>query len=405
MILQDNMSSKTQQIFTEFWADGEGFREVDYSSIETPCYLLSLKNLEKNLRILQRVEKTAGCKILLALKSFAMFSVFPVMQGYVSGTEASSPHEARLGHEEFGGETHVFSPSYTAKNIAAYLRYADHLVFNSFSQWERFKAPIQASCKKVSCGIRVNVEQSEVAVAMYDPSSPVSRFGVTKANFDPARLAGLEGIHFHNLCQLGADALERTLRAFEEKFGEFLPQMKWVNWGGGHHITRSDYDLDLLCKLIVDFKKRYPQTEVYLEPGEAFGLNAGVLVAEVVDIFTNGIAMAILDVSAANHMPDVLEMPYLPTVLDARPAREGDGNVYRLSGPGCLTGDVIGDYSFPQPLKVGQKIVFLNMAVYTMVKNNTFNGIDLPSIAVLEANQEVKIVRRFGYQDFRSRLS
>jgi carboxynorspermidine decarboxylase len=399
------MPSDTQQLFTEFWADGDGFREVDYSTIETPCYLVSLKNLEKNLKILDFVEKTAGCKILLALKSFAMFSVFPFMKGYVSGTEASSPNEARLGYEEFGGETHVFSPSYTEKNIGEYLHYADHLVFNSFSQWERLKGTILSSGKNVSCGIRVNVEHSEVEVAMYDPSSPVSRFGVTRANFDPEKLAGLDGIHFHNLCQLGADALERTLRAFEEKFGEFLPQLKWVNWGGGHHITRCDYDVDLLCKLIVDFKKRYPQITVYLEPGEAFGLNAGVLVAEVVDIFTNGIPMAILDVSAANHMPDVLEMPYLPTILDARPACEGGENIYRLSGPGCLTGDVIGDYSFPQPLKVGQKIVFLNMAVYTMVKNNTFNGVDLPAIAVLDDNHQVKIVRKFGYQDFRQRLS
>ena len=405
MIFSIKMSVTNQNIFTEFWADGEGFREIDFSNIETPCYLVSLNNLEKNLKILHSVEKKAGCKILLALKSFAMFSVFPFMKEYVSGSEASSINEARLGHEEFGGETHVFSPSYTQKNIGEYIRYADHLVFNSFSQWDRFKGTIRSSSKKVSCGIRVNVEHNEVEVSMYDPSSPVSRFGVTKANFEKDNLYGLDGIHFHNLCQLGADALERTLQVFEEKFGKFLLQMKWVNLGGGHHVTRKDYDMGLLCKMIVDFKKRYPHLEVYLEPGEAFGLNAGVLVAEVVDIFKNDMDMAIVDVSAATHMPDVLEMPYLPTILDAKPACEGGDNIYRLSGPGCLTGDVIGDYSFSQPLEIGQKVVFLNMAVYTMVKNNTFNGIDLPSIAMIDKNQEIKIVKKFGYQDFKDRLS
>lgn len=398
-------SIREDDIFVESWADEAGFQRDDWDSLETPSYVVSLDNLEKNLKILKGIEEVTGCKILLALKSFAMFGVFPLMRTYLSGSEASSVNEARLGHDEFGGEMHVFSPSYTEKNIDAYIRYADHLVFNSFSQWNRFKKNIAAADKKVSCGIRVNVEHSEVTVAMYDPSSPSSRFGVIRENFQEDNLEGLEGLHFHNLCQLGADALERTLQVFEEKFGEFLPQMQWVNFGGGHHITRNDYDVELLKKLIIDFKKRHPNLEVYLEPGEAVGLNAGVLVAEVVDIFRNDRNMAILDVSAATHMPDVLEMPYLPTIIGAKPAHEGGEHNYRLSGPGCLTGDIIGDYSFPQPLKIGQKLIFLNMAVYTMVKNNTFNGIDLPNIAIIDQNNEIKVIKKFSYADFKNRLS
>lgn len=403
--MQKLMMDTKEDIFIESWADEAGFLRTDWAAVETPSYVISLANLEKNLQILQGVEEATGCKILLALKSFALFDVFPLMRSYLFGSEASSVNEARLGHEEFGGETHVFSPSYSEKNIDAYIQYADHLVFNSFSQWQRFKKNIIAADKKNSCGIRVNVEHSEVAVAMYDPSSSSSRFGVTRANFEKENLDGLEGIHFHNLCQSGADALERTLQVFEEKFGEFLPQMQWVNFGGGHHITRNDYDVALLCKLIIDFKKRYPNLEVYLEPGEAVGLNAGVLVAEVIDIFCNDRKMAILDVSAATHMPDVLEMPYLPTIIGAKPARAGGKFIYRLSGPGCLTGDVIGDYAFSQPLEIGQKLVFLNMAVYTMVKNNTFNGIDLPTIAVIEKDDSIKIIKKFGYADFKNRLS
>jgi len=400
---RNSMTTAKQDVFVEFWANEAGFQRDDWADLETPCYVISLTNLENNFKILKKVEEETGCKILLALKSFAMFSVFPLMRTYISGSEASSINEARLGHEEFGGETHVFSPSYTEKNINAYLKYADHLVFNSFSQWQRFRKTVVTN-KKISCGIRVNVEHSEVAVDMYGPSSASSRFGVTKNNFAKADLAGVEGMHFHNLCQSGADALERTLKVFEEKFGEFLPQMKWVNFGGGHHITRNDYDVLLLCKLIIAFKRQHPHLEVYLEPGEAVGLNAGVLVAEVVDIFRNDRNMAILDVSAATHMPDVLEMPYLPMILGAKPARAG-GNIYRLSGPGCLTGDIIGDYAFPQPLKIGQKLVFLNMAVYTMVKNNTFNGINLPSIAIIDQQNKIKIIKKFDYADFKNRLS
>jgi carboxynorspermidine decarboxylase len=394
-----------EHIFIEPWIETKGWEAVDFSKIETPTYLISLEKLENNLKILNQVEKKTGARILMALKSFSMYSTFPLIKRYLSGSEASSVNEARLGYEKFGKEMHVFTPSYTDKNIIEYMKYSDHLVFNSFSQWNKFKKVVKNSKKKISCGMRVNVEHSEVETSMYDPSSPNSHFGVTLLNFEKDNIKGLDGLHFHNLCELNADSLERTLKVFEEKFGEFLSQMKWVNFGGGHHITRNDYDVDLLCKIILDFKKRHPKLIIYLEPGEAIALNAGVLVAEVVDIFKNNKSIAVLNVSATTHMPDVLEMPYLPTILGAKEAKEGEPYNYRLVGPSCLTGDVIGEYSFTKPLEIGQKLVFMNMAIYTMVKNNTFNGVNLPSIATLDKRNQVKIIKKFGYKDFKERLS
>jgi len=397
------MSNK-ENIFIEPWIEEDGWNIEDFSKIETPSYVVSLSKLEKNLQILKEVEENTGCHILMALKSFSMFSTFPLAHKYLSGSEASSVNEARLGYEKFGKETHIFSPSYTKENIKEYIKYGDHIVFNSFSQWNTFKDTVLKSKKKISCGIRVNVEHSEVETPMYDPSSPNSHFGVTRARFEGEDLSGLEGIHFHNLSELGSDALERTLKVFEEKFGKFLPQMKWVNFGGGHHITRKDYDLDLLYKIIIDFKNKYPHLEVYLEPGEAVALNAGVLVASIVDIFKNVSNTAVLDVSATCHMPDVLEMPYLPSILGAKSATLKNDNIYRLVGPSCLTGDVIGEYSFEKPLDIGGKLVFLNMAIYTMVKNNTFNGVNLPNIATMDKNKKIKIIKKFGYKDFKERL-
>ena len=319
------------------------------------------------------------------------------------GVAASSLHEARLGYEEFGREVHVFAPAYREAEFDELLAYSNHLVFNSFSQWHRFKPRLTASRKQVSCGIRVNPEHSEVEVALYDPCAPFSRLGVTRKNFLEDDLEGITGLHFHTLCELNADSLARTLRAFEDKFGEFIPRMKWVNFGGGHHITRSDYDVDLLCELIADFKKRYP-VDVYLEPGEAVVLNAGVLVASVLDIFHNQKDIAILDASAAAHAPDVLEMPYRPEIEGA--GKNGDFPYnYRLGGLTCLAGDVFGDYSFRDPLQVGSRLVFTDMAHYTMVKNNTFNGVGLPAIAVQDAHKRIRILRRFGYEDYRNRLS
>ncbi len=400
------MSKDTENIFIEPWVEADGWDMDILSSIKTPSYVVSIDKLEKNFKILNKVEKVTGCRILMALKGFSMFSTFPLARKYLSGSEASSVNEAILGSRDFGKETHVFSPSYTEENIGEYIKYADHLVFNSLSQWNRFKKDIKNSKKRVSCGIRVNLEHSEVETSMYDPSSKNSHFGVTRDKFDGQDMRGIDGFHFHNLCENDADALERSLKVFENKFSEFLPKMKWVNFGGGHHITRKDYNIDLLCKLLIDFKKRYPNLIVYLEPGEAMALNAGVLVGEVVDIFKNGVNIAVLDISATTHMPDVLEMPYLPTILGAKPASsKNKENIYRLVGPSCLMGDIIGEYSFLKPLEIGQKIVFLNMAIYTMVKNNTFNGVNLPDIAILERNNKIKIIRKFGYKDFKNRLS
>lgn len=403
------MLKNTENIFIEPWIETEGWN-MDFSKMETPFYVVSLEKLENNLKILNEVEKKTGARILMALKGFSMFSTFPLIKKYLSGTEASSVNEARLGYKKFGKETHVFSPSYTEENIKEYIKYADHLVFNSFSQVAVARKVLANRGRKISLGLRVNVEHSEVENPMYDPSSSNSHFGVTKENFEKNNLEGIDGLHFHNLCELGADALERTLKIFEEKFGEFLSQMKWVNFGGGHHITRKDYDIDLLCRIIIDFKKRYPNLEVYLEPGETIALNAGVLVGSVIDIFKgkNETNIAVLDVSATCHMPDVLEMPYLPTILGAKPllqSKESNEYNYRLVGPSCLTGDVIGEYSFAKPLELGQKLVFLNMAIYTMVKNNTFNGVNLPSIAIINKAGKIKIIKKFGYKDFKNRLS
>ncbi|MEK7459860.1 MAG: carboxynorspermidine decarboxylase [Patescibacteria group bacterium] len=412
------MSKQNKEKFIEPWIDESGWSVETFKKVETPCYVVSEEKIEKNLKILKSIEKETGVKILMAIKSFSMFSFFPLINKYLSGMEASSVNETRLCNEYKIKEVHIFSPSYTEKNIKEYIKYSDHLIFNSFSQWNKFKGIINRlngdppKRRKISCGIRVNIEHSESDISMYDPSRPNSHFGVTLKEFQKDNLAGLEGLHFHNLCELNADALVRTLKVFEEKFGEFLPQMKWVNFGGGHHITRADYDLELLKKTILDFKSRYPHLTVYLEPGEACALNAGVLVTSVVDILRNEINIAVLDVSATCHMPDVLEIPYLPHILDAticgRPSSATSvesKNTYRLVGPTCLTGDVIGEYSFSKPLEIGQKIIFLNMAIYTMVKNNTFNGVDLPSIALIDKKGKIKIIKKFGYKDFKERLS
>lgn len=371
--------------------------------IPTPCYVVDETALIKNLKVLDSVQQQTGCRILLALKGFAMFSLFPVIREYLHGISASSVDEARLGHEEFGKEVHFCAPAFPDADFDEILSCCNHLVFNSFSFWNRHKSRIMGAKKNIRCGIRVNPEHSEVSVPLYDPCGPYSRLGVTRSNFKPHLLERISGLHFHTLCELNADALARTLPVFEDKFGDFLKDMEWVNFGGGHHITRSDYDVDLLCKLITGFKTRYP-LEIYIEPGEAIALNTGVLIASVLDIFHNGMDIAILDTSASAHMPDVLEMPY-------RPAIEGAGTpgefpfTYRLAGLTCLAGDVIGDFSFPDPLSVGDRLIFQDMAHYTMVKNNTFNGVRLPSIGILTAGGEFRLVRKFGYADYRNRLS
>jgi carboxynorspermidine decarboxylase len=385
----------------------------DLGGVETPCYVVDLGLLRRNLEILARVQREAECKILLALKGFAMWRVFPLVGEYLGGIAASSPHEAELGRTYMNREVHAYAPAYSEADMREIVRFADHVVFNSLSQWHRLRPLVQAAERPVSCGLRVNPEHSEVKVALYDPCAPCSRLGVPPAQFPPAdwpservaeALSGLSGLHFHSLCELGADALERTLGAFERKFAHALPHLRWVNFGGGHHITRPDYDVEQLIRLVRGFRDRH-RLEVYLEPGEAIALNTGVLVASVLDIVHNDMDIAILDTSATAHMPDVLEMPYRPRIIGAGEPGE-HRHTYRLGGLTCLAGDVIGDYSFAEPLTVGSKLVFLDMAHYTMVKNTTFNGVRLPSIATYEpATGELDVVRRFGYADYRDRLS
>ncbi len=376
---------------------------LDLDRVSTPCFVVDRQALKRNLAILQNVQDRTGCRILLALKGFAMFHVFPLLRQTLWGVCASSPHEARLGRD-FQGEVHAFAAAYSPAHVEALLRYSDVLVFNSFSQWQRFRPVVQDAGAPIRCGIRVNPEHSEGKVPLYDPCAFGSRLGVRREQFDGQDLTGISGLHFHTLCEHNADALARTLRVFEEKFGTFLPSMKWVNFGGGHHITRADYDVDLLCSLIQGFTSRYP-LQVYLEPGEAVALNAGILVAEVLDIVQNDMPIAILDASVPTHMPDVLEMPYRPEVAGAGMPGEKT-HTYRLAGLSCLAGDVAGEYSFDRPLGVGRKLAFLDMAHYSMVKTTTFNGVALPSIALYDSETDsYEVVREFGYEDYRNRLS
>lgn len=373
-----------------------------YEGIRTPFFLVDESLLIKNLEILQSVQERAGCKILLAQKCFSMFSVYPLIGQYVSGTTASGLYEAKLGREYMDKENHVYAAAYRDDEMDELISVSDHIVFNSFSQWERYGQAAKAAGK--SCGLRINPECStQEGHEIYDPCAPFSRMGITLENFREDQLEGIDGLHFHTLCEQNADDLYRTIQAVEEKFGKFLHRMKWINFGGGHHITRKDYDIELLIDCISQMKKTY-DLEVYLEPGEAFALNAGYLVTSVLDVIQNGKAIAILDTSAACHMPDVLEMPYRPGIVGAGEA-EQKACTYRLGGPTCLAGDVIGDYSFDQELKVGDRLVFEDMAIYSMVKTNTFNGIRLPSIALMRRDGTIEMIREFGYEDFKNRLS
>ena len=366
--------------------------------LKTPCYVIHEAALVRNLEILQGLERRTGCKVLLAQKAFAAFALYPLVGEYLSGTTASGLFEARLGFEEMGGEVHVFSPAYTESDFAELVKICDHIIFNSFGQWEQFRALLP---QKVSAGLRVNPEKSTQNHAIYDPCAPFSRLGATVQSLQGKDLSGIDGLHFHTLCEQNSDALEITLDEFLRKFGGFLQGLKWVNIGGGHHITRADYDVERLERCIERLKSHGLQ--VYIEPGEAVALHAGWLAASVLDIVQNGMDIAIMDVSAACHMPDVLEMPYRPAILGAGLPHEKP-HTYRLAGNTCLAGDVIGDYSFGAPLKVGDRLLLCDMAIYSMVKNNTFNGTPLPSIAVLRGG-EVEVIRRFGYEDFKGRLS
>jgi len=368
----------------------------------SPAYVVDLGRLRHNLAILDHVQQKSGASILMALKAFSMWSVFPLISQTLKGVCASSPWEARLGREEFGGEVHSFAAAFKESDVAELLAISDHLVFNSFNQLERFRPLWEKS--GVSIGLRVNPEHSEGHTAIYDPCAPKSRLGIPRAEFEGRSLSGVEGLHFHTLCEQLFEPLERTARAFEEKFGKYLPQMKWLNLGGGHHITREGYDIDALVELIKYFKGKY-DLKVYLEPGEAIAIGTGILVAEVLDVVHNEMDIAILDVSATCHMPDCLEMPYRPTITGGFDPGE-KAHTYRLGGPSCLAGDVIGDWSFEAPLKAGDRLAFEDMAHYTMVKTTTFNGIQHPAICTFEPETgTLEVKRRFGYPDFKARLS
>ena len=375
--------------------------------LKTPCFVIDEKKLIHNAEVLASVISHTGCKILLAQKAFSNYDFYPLLSGYISGTEASGLFEARLGKEEMpSGEAHVFCAAYRDDEFDELLKYADHIVFNSINQLKKFGASAKQNGKSI--GIRINPECStQEGHEIYDPCAKGSRLGVTRTVWDrdmtPELLDMLDGIHFHTLCEQNSDALEITLRAVEEKFGDVLPKMKWLNMGGGHHITKEDYDVEKLESLIVNAKDKWG-VEVYLEPGEAVAINAGYLMTRVLDIVENNAEkIAILDSSAACHMPDVIEMPYMPPLLDAV-SDDTKQYRYRLGGPTCLSGDIIGDYSFDHELKDGDMLIFGDMAIYTTVKNNTFNGMPLPDIYKLAKDGSVVKITDFGYSDFKHRL-
>ncbi len=383
--------------------------KIDVSKLPSPCYVVDEELLIKNLEILQLVRQRTGCSILLAQKAFSMFSVYPLIADYLGGVTSSSLFEARLGYEEMKKEVHIYAPAYLDGEFDEIMKYSDHIVFNSFGQWNKFRDRVRAfneaagAAKKIECGIRINPEYSEITTDIYNPCGINSRFGVTLDNFKPEELDGIDGLHFHTMCEQNSDTLERTVKVVDERFGKYIRGMKWVNFGGGHHITRKDYDIETLIRSILYFKEKYG-VQIYLEPGEAVALNTGYLVCSVLDIVKNNMEVAILDTSAACHMPDVLEMPYRPQIIGAGEPGEF-GFTYRLGGNTCLAGDVIGDYSFEKPLKAGDRLIFCDMAHYTMVKNNTFNGVNLPSIVLYSEKKGSRTVRSFGYEDFRNRLS
>ena len=393
------MASERMAPFGQIDLDDRQLRDL-----KTPCFIVNESRVEENLITINRVKEATGARVLLALKGFAMWSLFPLIRQYLSGIAASSLNEARLGNEAFGGELHVYTPAYTDTEFAELLKIADHISFNSINQWNAYKDRMKGG--GIKSAIRINPEHSEVKTRMYDPCAPFSRLGVTLENFSRGIefLDGITGLHFHNLCELNSDALDRTLEVVEKKFGFYFNRISWINFGGGHHITRQDYDVEKLIRIINDFRFKYP-LEVYLEPGEAIALNTGILVTTVMDVFNNGMDIAILDTSASAHMPDVLEMPYSPPLLNGYLPEEKQ-YVYRLGGMTCLAGDVIGDYSFDSPLETGQKLIFGDMAHYTMVKNTTFNGVNLPHIYKFNSNTgELILIRSFGYEDYKNRLS
>ncbi|GIT98100.1 carboxynorspermidine decarboxylase [Sulfurovum sp. TSL1] len=374
-----------------------------YDTLPSPCWLLEEEKLLKNLNVISEIKKQSGAKVLLALKGYALWKSFPLIKPYLDGCCASGLHEAKLADETFSKEVHTYSPAFKEEEIDEIASISHHLVFNSPAQFRRFASQAKKINPKLSLGLRVNPEYSESPKEIYNPCGLYSRLGTTVQNMDDTILDDCDGLHFHALCEQGSDALENVLKNFEEKFAAYIPKMKWINFGGGHHITREGYDTQKLIGLIKDFKKRY-DVEVYLEPGEAIGWQTGPLITTILDIVHNGMDIAILDSSAEAHMPDTIIMPYRADVRHSGEAGE-KAHTYRLAGNTCLAGDIMGDYSFDAPLKLGDKIIFEDQMHYTMVKATTFNGVKLPSIAIQRLDGSVDVVRNFGYEDFKQRLS
>jgi carboxynorspermidine decarboxylase len=379
--------------------DAGAFRDFDLSRVPTPCFVVDEKAVERNLTILSDIGTRSGAHVLSALKAFSMFSLAPLVRQHLGGTCASGIYEARLGREEYGGEVATFCAGYKDTDVDEILSLSDHIIFNSPAQKDRFLAKAQAA--NVQIGLRINPEHSEGEIPKYDPCAPCSRLGTPVSQLTKDTLIGVDGLHMHTLCEQGFEPLQRTWAAVEPKLKPFLGQLKWLNFGGGHHITRDDYERDGLVEFIKSIRAKY-DVEVYLEPGEAVALDAGILVGEILDLPTNEMNLAITDISATCHMPDVIEAPYRPALMDEAEA----GHTYRLGGPSCLAGDVIGDYTWDQPLEIGQRFAFLDQAHYSMVKTNTFNGVPLPTIALWNSEtDELRIIKQFGYDDFKDRLS
>ncbi len=377
--------------------------KTSYTNLPSPCWILEESLLISNLKLLKTVKEKSGAKILLALKGYALWKSFDTVKIYLDGCCASGLHEAKLAAETFQKEVHTYAPAFKEEELDEIASISHHIVFNSPAQFQRFSKQVKQSNPDLSLGLRVNPEYSASPKEIYNPCGLNSRLGTTLMNFDESILNDCDGLHFHALCEQDSDALESVLNNFEEKFGKYIPQMKWVNFGGGHHITRKGYDIEKLIMLIRNFKKKY-NVEVYLEPGEAVGWETGTLITTVLDIVHNGIDIAILDTSAEAHMPDTIIMPYRAEVRNAGVAGEKK-YTYRLAGNTCLAGDIMGDYSFDAPLQIGDKIIFEDQMHYTMVKATTFNGIKLPSIAIRRLNGEIEVVREFSYEDFKERLS
>lgn len=381
------------------------FAGLDYANIQTPAYVIHLRTLEENLKILANVKDATRCRILLALKGYATWKTFPLVKEYLDGVCASSVNEAHLGREEFGKEVHSYAPVFSDRDIEEQVLYADHIVFNSPTQWEKYREVVKNKNPTIECGVRINPESAGAGNDLYNPCAKGSRMGSTLAEYEkhPGILEAADGLHFHALCEQSADDLEEALKQVQQKFGKYITGKKWVNFGGGHHITRKGYDTEKLISLVKAFKEKYG-VQVILEPGEAIGLNAGVLVSSVLDILDNDGKIAMLDTSAEAHMPDVLGMPYRPSVIGAGKPGEKKYS-YRLGGITCLSGDFIGEHSFDHELKPGDKVVFQNMAIYTTVKNTTFNGVRLPDIVIMDENDKIVHTKTFGYEDFKNRLS